>query len=503
MKSTISKFTSIALFLAGSATLGFADDISVSATPYKSEKKKFFSFDGQLSTFTKAGFNNAKVDTTNGQYPTESFSTIFGAFNTHYDILAFMNNDSINKFEFGLSAAAGGLTLDSTLRDGSNASGGLSGGSGLNNNYYGGWAGYLSELGGYLYKNNRFFIIPNAYVDFSMKLGSQSKQTLNIKAGRYESSMDYFSGFTQGFNIDYTTAYGDKDLNKIKAWWFSSFGRAFAYSEWFLDFYAVKTTTLSDGSVVNFGNHAFGVDILNGGFSKSNDGYELGQSLLVRPFFYFYPGLYEAPGMKFVYNKQFGNGFGLTTTLQGYVLHVQPKFTTKYSGSNHRYDESVDEWSGNVNLIVQANIYNYNARIGYYQNFGSANSHFGTYGNPMGFDFWTASVYDIGASISDVINRNAVTGYLSGGGSYNLKYGTLTWDILGRITRSPRSDEESVALNITHAFKNHIALGLKLEWFRDTTHAGYNPGATIGGQKLSATRTDDRSHAFITFDYTF
>lgn len=465
------------------------------------EKTSFFSFSGQLSTFTKAGFNNVEVDTAIGQYPTESFATVFGQFNTYYDMLVFINNDYINKFEFGLGASAGGLVLDSTLRDGASFAGsGLNGGSGLNNNYFGGWLGYLLDApyGSYPFKDNRYIMLHNAYIDLQTKY-------FNIKAGRYESSMDYHSGYVQGFNLDFHTSYGDSvknNLNQVKVWWFSSYGRAFAYSEWLLDFYSVKTTLLDDGRRVNFGNHAVGTDIVYGGFKDSGT-YMSGQSVLVRPFFYFYPGLYEAPGLKLVYEKQFGNGYGLKATIQGFYLHVQREFTTVGSGAR-RYDESIDEHTGNLNIIIQGNIYNYNVRIGYYQNFGSGNSHFGTYGNPMGFDFWTAGVYDIGASISDVINRNAKTAYLSGGGFYDLKYGRLSWDILARITKSPRSDEESIALSISHAFKNHIALGLKLEWYRDTTKAGYNPGATLpGSSALSQTRTDDRSHAFITFDYTF
>ena len=75
--------------------------------------------------------------------------------------------------------------------------------------------------------------------------------------------------------------------------------------------------------------------------------------------------------------------------------------------------------------------------------------------------------------------------------------------MLGRITRSPRSDEESVALFVSHTFKNNIALGMKVEWLRDTTKTGYNPGANLGGSALKSTRVDDRSHAYGTFAYYF
>ena len=505
------KYMSISLLFGGS--FAFAECVGDSGNLFDYERcanddSKVFTFNGSAGTFTKAGFNGGKVDTLKGFYPTESFTSMFGEINGKININKVYESDYFSKFEIGVGAAAAGLAWDTTKYDGyastTSTSGngnkypiGLANGSGLNNNYIGLWGGYLGTGdGAYQYNSNRQIFVHNAYVDLQAK-------NFNLKLGRYESSMDYYSGYTQGFNFDWHTGYGDTEsrpANEVKVWWFSSFGRAFAYSQWFLDYYAVKTTdTNGDGKAdVSYGIHSLGVDVTNGGVSKTDDGFVSGSTLLVRPFVYFYPGLYEAPGLKAVYEQQFGNGLGYKVTAQGFVLHVHKTFAT-IDISRGRYNEKVDELSGNINLILQGNIYNYNVRVGYYQNFGSGNSHFGTYGNPMGLDFWTASVYDIGASISDTINRDAGTGYLSGGGSYSVKYGTFSWDLLGRITRSPRSDEESVALSINHAFKNGLAVGLKLEWFRDTTKNGY----TLGETKLNSARTDDRSHAFFTLDYRF
>lgn len=443
----------------------------------------FFKIGGSLGTFTKAGFNNQKANTSAEIYPTENFSSLFGEVNTSYNVLAFLQNEHIKAFKFGLGFAAGALIMDSTKNDGLNGSG-----SRLNNNYVGYWGGYLGEGG----RPDRNFLVHNAYLDLQTTY-------FNIKGGRYESSMDYFSGYTQGFNVDTHFKYGDLSDNEIKIWWFSSFGRGFAYSQWFYDYYAVKT---SKNNSKSYGIHAGGIDINYGELAQNGD-YKNGDSFLIRPFVYFYPGLYQAPGLKFNYKKEFGNGYGIDLILQGYGLHVANSALTK-NGGNKRYDESVDKWSGNINAILRANIFDYYAQIGYYQNFKSANSHFGTYGNPLGFDYWTASVYDIGASASDAINRNAKTVYLSGGGKHALTYGDFGWEILGRLTYSPRSDEQSVALSLSHLFKNNIKLGLKIEWFRDVTKAGYNPGASArGSTALSAKRADDRSHAFLTFDYLF
>ena len=105
-----------------------------------------------------------------------------------------------------------------------------------------------------------------------------------------------------------------------------------------------------------------------------------------------------------------------------------------------------------------------------------------------------ASVYDIGPSLNDITSRNAFSVWLSGGGAHGNEVGTFSWEILGRYTTAPRSDEASVALFLSQAFSNGFALGLKLEWFSDTTKAGY-----LSDSK----RTDDRSHAFVTLDYNF
>lgn len=487
----MNKFIPISILLLGQFAL--ADNL---ADNEDSKDSDFFSYSGSVGSFSKVGFNNANIDTTNGIYPTESFSTIFGKLDTTYNFKHFFNSNYISKLEVGLGISAGALTWDSTRNDGFDWDGGYKSGSGLNNNYVGGWNGYFaSDYNGlgYPVSKNRNYILQNAY------LAMESKY-FDFKAGRYESSMDYHSGYTQGFEAAAHFKYGDKKDNDVRIWWFSSYGRAFAYSQWFLDFYAPKFTT-KNGKKVNYGIHAGGLDIIYGEVNKGE--HKSGDSLLVRPFTYFYPGLYTAPGLKLVYQKHFGNGYGLKATLQGYGLIIADSKITKNGGSS-RYGEAVDKYSGNLNAILEGYIYDYKLRLGYYQNFGSANSHFGTYGNPMELDFWTTSVYDIGANISDIINRNAKSVYLGGGGAYALEYGSFAWEILARYTNAPRSNEASVALYLNHTFKNNIALGLKLEYLSDTTKAGYNPGGTLPtSNTLSKTRTDDRSHAFITLDYNF
>ena len=326
-------------------------------------------------------------------------------------------------------------------------------------------------------------MLHNAFIDFQSTY-------FNLKGGRYESDKDYHSGYTQGFSVD--LHFNPTPNDEIKFWWFSSWGRALADSQWFLDFYAVKL----GADEKNIGIHSGGMDYKHDSIVE-NDGIKSGASVLFRPWTQFYASLFNAAGGKLDYQHYFGNGYGVGLTIQGYALNlIGNKNVVKTGLSGNR----IDKLSGNLNAILKAYMFDYNVRLGIYKNFGSANSHIGTYGNPLGIDQWTASVYDKGPSLNDITSRNAFSVWLSGGGAHGNEVGTFSWEILGRYTTAPRSDEASVALFLNQRFNNGFALGLKLEWFSDTTKAGYT---IYGNTALTKNRTDDRSHAFVTLDYNF
>ena len=450
--------------------------------------EEFFGYNGSVGTFSKVGFNNALIPES-GIYPTDTFTTLFGRIDTTYNFKAFIDSSAIQALKIGVGIVGNGLVYDSTAKDGLPSWGyANSTGSGLNSAYVGAW--YGNPMNGTNFGGVRNYILHNAYLDFQ-------SDYFNLKGGRYESGMDYFSGYTQGFNADIHFKVAPND--ELKFWWFSSWGRAFAYSQWFLDFYSPKYSTNKDGKGENLGIHSGGMDYVHNSISDNN-GVKDGMSVLFRPWTQFYASLFNAAGGKLDYQQYFGNGYGVGLTIQGYALNVIGKHnTTKYNEEAVALNEKVDKLSGNLNVILKAYMFDYNMRLGVYKNFGSANSQIGTYGNPLGIDQWTASVYDIGPSLNDITSRNAVSVWLSGGGAHGFEVGTFSWEILARYTQSPRSDEQSVALFLSQAFKNGFAIGLKLEYLRDTTKAGY----TIYDTALSAKRTDDRSHAFITLDYNF
>ena len=158
----------------------------------------------------------------------------------------------------------------------------------------------------------RNYILHNAYIDFQ-------SDYFNLKGGRYESGIDYFSGYTQGFNADIHFNVAPND--DLKIWWFSSWGRAFAYSQWFLDFYAPKTSKSKNGKLVNTGIHSGGIDYAHNSISDNN-GAKDGMSILFRPWTQFYASLFNAAGGKLDYQQYFGNGYGVGLTIQGYALTV-------------------------------------------------------------------------------------------------------------------------------------------------------------------------------------
>lgn len=460
----------------GIATISLACVVAMA----NENKEEFFGYSGSVGTFTKVGFNSAKIDADKGIYPTDSFTTLLGRVDTTYNFKAFFESDSVSVLKAGLGIAGNALIWDSTRNDG--ISGIYANGSGANSAYVGAWYGN-GNVGG-ASGGLRNYMLQNAYIDFQ-------SEYFNLKGGRYESGWDYFSGFTQGFQAD--VHFNVSSADALKFWWFSSWGRAFAYSQWFLDFYAPKASTNNKGESVNLGIHAGGLDYTHSTITVDN-GVKNGMSLLVRPWTQFYPSLFNAAGGKLDYQQYFGNGVGVGLIVQGYALSAIKK-------GEAAFGDKVDDLSGNLNVILTSFIDSYNVKLGVYKNFGNAGAHIGTYGNPLGIDQWTATVYDIGPSLSDITSRNALSVYLSGGGSHSFEVGTFSWELLGRYTNSPRSDEGSIALWLRQAFNNGFALGLKLEWLSDTTKAGY---AIYDAKKpLKAQRTDDRSHAFITLDYNF
>lgn len=419
-----------------------------------------YTISGSAETFTKWGFNNVTPDVNTGRAPTDSFTTLFSQLNLKADLGA--------GFAFGLGGSLAGLVFDST--QGFTANGYSFNASPVQASYF----GYSWDKG-----KVQNYMIQNAYLSYE---GTH----LYLKAGRYEAGKvgEWFSGYNQG-------AEGYIQSGAFKLWGFWSNRRAFAYNQWYLDFYRVHGLKKDI--------FAAGVDLTFGGFKTS-------------VFSYYVDSKVTAPGVSFTYNTNTDfqlSGFRSLTR----VRTLFPQALSSFDGLNTSGEASgigsgqrdwgvINASSATLWIDQRFDVDNFNFGVGIYKNFGNANELIGRYGNPVlsVVDFWAAGGYDIGQSLSDMVGKDAFTGYSYVGATY----GVFNWQVLARGTNSPRSAEQSVALNLGYKIREDFKIGGKLEWFSDTTKAGYNPfQGVIVGQKLTANRTDDRSHIFFYMTHTF
>ncbi len=417
---------------------------------------------GSAESFTKWGFNNQKLNKESGAAPTESFTTIFSQLNLNLDLGA--------GFKAGFGGAIGGLAFDST--DGKDPNQPF---SAVRNAYYGvSWD-----------RNNnngkiQNYMFQNAFVEYD-------NNTFYVKAGRYESGKvgEWFSGYNQG-------AEAALNISALKVWGFLSNRRAFAYDRWFNDFYRVHGKY--NDSIATRNTYAAGLDLNFGG-------------LTIGAFSYFTPGHFTAPGanVTFQSNPSFeGQGFNATTKIR-FLAPIADE--NKIGTQSGRDWGEIGKYSYTLYIDQRFDVDKLFFGVGYYQNFGNANELIGRWGNPIGIDIWTAGAYDIGNALNDIIGRNAITGF----GYLGANYGSFDWKFIGRGTNSPRSAEQSVALLLNYQIREDIAIGGKLEWFSDTTKAGYKSivwgdakqSEYGGGKSDTKKRTDDRSHAFFYIRHTF
>lgn len=428
-------------------------------------------YTGWVESFSKIGFNNQSIDPNLGKYPTDSFSAMVGSFGLKSEL-----KSQIQTLKAGLSVTAGALVYDSSSEA-------YPGGTGsVMNEYIGMWEGF--DLQGKSSVKRHYYVVNNAYLDYELKLGAKSG--FYLKGGRYESSAEYMSGYTQGFEVGL-------NLGNLKLWWFSSYGRAFAYGQWLVDFYAPRGYVDSGGKFVHNGIHAF----------KATYSF-LGLDII--PAVYFSKGTYIAPIIEARYdtNRDFaGKGFRSQTT----VHFMNPLHESRVVGG-YRYGDLVGKEAQTLYIKQRFDINQYNFGLGLYKNFGNANAYIGTIGNPLSLDLWTTTAYDLRRNISDMIGKDAITPFVFVGGKHFDN--RFSWNLISRYSDSRRSEEASIAGSLSYALGGGLSVGVKLEWLRDTTKAGYrvgsnpkNDGSDLSTIKSTPKRTDDRSHSFIWVRYEF
>ncbi|CRF46426.1 outer membrane family protein [Helicobacter heilmannii] len=468
--------------------------------------EQFAKFKAGVESFSKIGFNNKPINTNKGLYPTETFVTIVGYLQMDLpEMMPKLARANGHHMSGSLGGFGGGLLYDGT-KDTINQVTGKPYGS-MAWNYFGYWGGLVGQkpwaqcwygagggsqasyagksaaqlqamsnatsIGGVNtadcvqgYANNtRNYVIYNAYIDYSYK------NIFRFRGGRYESPADYMSGYTQG--LDMTL-----NLNHFKFWWFSSFGRGFAYNEWLYNFYSPKTYTLANGKKINPGVHAFYATWEYKGFS-------------VVPFVYFSPNNEYSPCFTLMYdsNPKF-KGIGWRSQTDITVLN--PIYAKRF-WNTYQFGMIAHETAHSLMIKQRFDYNNYNFGGGIYKNFGNANWMIGYHGNRLGFDFWDNTVYaNTINSLSYMMDSNAFTAFLFGGGVYK----KWLWGLIGRLTYGPRADEQVFAFNLGYEFSKHFYADIKIEYYNQIMHRGYKIGWNGPFLPDQPATDQDRSHIF-------
>lgn len=406
-----------------------------------------FGFDmkvtGQASTFSKIGFDAKKYDPNKGIYPTETYATMMGELDLEMNLAKGLN--------IMVGGMVNGIVYDSTIWQGDGP---------LATEYIGYWAGHSGQT----LQSPRFAMIHNAYISYDYE------GIFGIKAGRYETQgYDWFSAFNQGMEA-YAKYYD------TKVWILYSDARASAYNDWFWPYGRYYTS---------------GAPLMAGGIQYSKNG------LSISPYIYYIPENMSAPGFNITYdtNPHFKQeGFRSKTTIV--ALFPMYERINPTSRDTIVFGQLLGKNAQTLFIRQQFDINNYSFGAILYKNFGNANGKIGIYGDPITYNVWTGSVYDSGPSLSNMIGKDALSGFLYFGSQIlNFK-----WQLLGRLTSSPRANEQSLALYLNYTFSEHIDTGIKIEYFRDVTHKGYYIG---NGPILQNDNISDRSHAMVHITYSF
>ncbi|PAF45855.1 outer membrane family protein [Helicobacter sp. 11S02629-2] len=482
------------------------DTNTTTTTQENTTKRPMVMLDGYVGTFSKFGFNNQRLDDDKGKYPTESYTALITQLDLNIDPTDKLGwQDTSLVFDVG--ATLGGLAYDSTKT--ASDSGKVFAEIGI-------WPGFAGT-GNATGNNTRNVLVHNAYVAFTSKY-------FDFQGGRYESTTDYLSGYTQGFDADFHYNFGQNKNSQVKAWMQASWARAQAYSNGLNDYFSAtggwqrfsptsrsRTNRLTnlDGSGYNLlGYFQAGIDVL----LANADG---GNSIMFRPFTVFTPLDFTAFGGKVVGTYAWGD-FTSNTTLEGYAVRIDDEEWNAAGEdenleliNNIRYNlgQQIDRTSYNLSLIQTFTYKNYDFGLGLYKNFGHANAFIGTIGNSTInsiVDVYPSTIYEVGPSQSAILGRNAFSAYGWFGGDEDVGIGTLTWHLLGRYTNSTKSDENAISLELYQQFQT-FGVGLTLQWLQVHTNNGYKVGQVSRADVPNnfAGRTDDRSHAYFYIDYKF
>ncbi|WP_120944950.1 MULTISPECIES: outer membrane family protein [Helicobacter] len=435
------------------------------------------------------GFNNNKMDRAKGIYPTPTYATITGYLNLKLDLTP---KNSPHQTLIQVGGMVGGVLYDGTRF--------LPGGS-VVHDYFGYYNGFM---GGYVNilddddlptKNAKFAKAVRNYVFSEAFIEYKYKDYFGFKGGRYKSRMSYRSAQTQGFEV----YGGTKDFRLM---WFSSFGRAFAYGSFIMDWYAARPTYTGNytknaqggwdkhGAPVLLGTHAVQVN------------YQWNK-LLMEGFFYFSPKIFNAPGVKLTWdtNPNFSRrGFRSQTELLLFFPTYYPWVVFNSKGArNYSYDTPATQ-SGQSLAIKQRFDFNEFFIAGtFYKNFQNPNFKVGNMGNPVGVLLGGNSLYAGGSGTA--MKADAVTGNFGYGGRHFKD--TFSWEMQWQWSSAPVSYEGRVTLRLGYTFNKILSGAITLAYYGIHTNKGYQAGlnglCTTGCQGGYQDRSDLTTNLIATF----
>ena len=395
---------------------------------------------GGAYAFSKIGFNNT-YDKDAGKYPTDSFASIA--------LEANVAGSFVEGFTYGLGGMLSAPVWDKTV-----------GGEYPSRAYINGTSRH-SRTNALNDVRNNYYSISMAYLGYEYKAKGLD---VGIKAGRYtDHKLDWFSGSSEGAHIWAGTDTMRFQVNFINR-------RGLAENQWFYDFYIVGKDS--------YNTRYFVVAQFDMNFENFG----------IKPQIWYHRNDYIAPGVNAFYQY---NSDSLSAKTGLYSL-----FVLNHKNGANTYLNKTNKRLGTI-LIVQEDIsYNgWDFGLGIWKNFGNPSaSGIGSHGNLAKIDIWTSSAFDSfgtdGWALTDVTSKDAFTGWLYGGQTL----GDFKWEVLGRITTSKDSNEQSLALNLGYNVSKQVALGAKLEYFNDLSK---------NDSKIGKSVQNDRSHIFLTAAYTW
>ncbi|WP_104751423.1 outer membrane family protein [Helicobacter salomonis] len=424
-----------------------------------------FNLEAFANQSASIGFNNSKIDEKTGTFPTERYATITGYLGLNMNLLPEKTTGH------SLTAKIGGM-VGGVLYDGTKSKPGGSIITDIFGDHSGFMDGYqfLSDDENFIMKNGDKKIAHN-YVWSDIYIDYKYKDYFGFKGGRYQSSMGYRSGRTQGFEV----FGGTKDLRVL---WFSSFGRAFATGSYIKDWYAARTTYSGEytknskggwdrhGVPVYLGTHAVQVN------------YQW-QKLSLEGFFYFSPKIFNAPGFRVAWDTDpnFSNrGFRSQTELLTFFPVYYPWMVINSEGQRkYKFGTPITQ-TGQSFAIKQRFDLNEFYLVGtFYKSFQNPNTYIGNMGNPVGVEFGGNSAW--AGLDGPAIEADAVTGNLGYGGSHFKQ--TFNWQMVWQWTSAKVADAGRVSLFLEYNFNKFLSANVTIAYFGINTHKGYQENVNV------------------------